>query len=69
MSLTLLGIFHTIFALAAIILGIAIFFRSKQILISDKYSQTYLVLTVLAAATSLGIFQHAALGLDTFSPY
>ena len=58
MPLSPLGILHTVVAIAAIFSVVVLLWQDKQILISRGLGKFYLVATVIAAATALGIYRH-----------
>ena len=58
MSLSLLGIFHTIFGLGAIFVAAYILCKDKQFGLSGGLNQFYLAATVFTAASALGIYKH-----------
>jgi uncharacterized membrane protein len=62
MGLTTLGFFHTLIALVALICGIYTLAKYKEISPRNRSGQVYLVMTLIAAVTSLGIFQHGGFG-------
>jgi len=57
-GLTALGAVHTAISLVAIVAGIWAFVRDKQILLSNRLGQLYLLTTALTAVTALMIFRH-----------
>ena len=61
-GLTPLGIAHTAISLVAIVSGIWALARHGQISPREPLGRTYLVCTLLAAATALGIFRHGSFG-------
>jgi len=61
-EISLLGWFHTLIAIAALISGIYSLAKFKVIRLQDKTGKIYLVCTFLAAATALAIFQHGGFG-------
>ncbi|HEX5057326.1 MAG TPA: hypothetical protein VFX02_12625 [Gammaproteobacteria bacterium] len=62
-GLTTLGIFHTLFGGVALICGFWALLRYREILLSNRPGQLYLLATLITALTSLGIFQHGGFGL------
>ncbi len=58
MTLSLTGIFHTIFGIVALISGFMILWRNKQISYAPRVGKIYLITTVITAASSLAIFKH-----------
>ncbi len=58
MALSPLGIFHTLIATAAIIAAIQLLWQDKQIRYERTLGKFYLLTTVLAAASALGIYRH-----------
>lgn len=63
-GLTTLGVFHTAISLVAVVCGFWALARDKEILLSNRLGQTYLVTTFISAVTGLGIFQHGGLTLQ-----
>ena len=61
-EITLLGWFHTIIAIVALIAGIYSLAKFKVIRLEDKTGMIYLVCTFIAATTALMIFQHGGFG-------
>jgi uncharacterized membrane protein len=61
-GLTNLGIAHTAISLVAIVSGAWSLSRDKQITKRTPLGQTYLLTTLLTAASGLGIFQHGGFG-------
>jgi uncharacterized membrane protein len=62
LGLTNLGVFHTAIALVAVVCGFIALARDKEISPRNRLGQVYLVLTLVAAVTALGIFQHGGFG-------
>jgi len=62
LGLTTLGIFHTAISLVAVICGFWALARDREISLNNRLGQTYLVTTLITAATGLGIFQHGGFG-------
>jgi uncharacterized membrane protein len=62
LGLTTLGIIHTAISLIAVVTGLIALIRDKVISIKNGLGQTYLLTTLLTAATGLGIFQHGGFG-------
>jgi uncharacterized membrane protein len=58
MSLSLLGIFHTVFGLGAIFVAVYLLCKNKQFGLTGWLNKFYLAATVLTAASALGIFKH-----------
>jgi uncharacterized membrane protein len=58
MPLSLLGIFHTVVGIGAVLAAIYLFWQDKQIRIDRTLGKLYLAATVLTAASALGIFKH-----------
>lgn len=58
MSLTPLGILHTLVGMGAVFIGFFLLWKYKQIRFEDKLAKVYLVLTLITAASALGIFNH-----------
>jgi uncharacterized membrane protein len=63
LGLTTLGLFHTVVSLIALVCGIWVLFRDKEISPRNGLGQIYLVGTFISAATGLFIFQRGG-----FSP-
>jgi|SRR3954469_4174940 hypothetical protein len=61
-GLTALGVFHTLVSLAALYTGIWALIRYKELSLSNRLSQVYLLCTFITAASGLGIFQHGGFG-------
>ena len=62
LGLSTLGFFHTVIGLVAVVLGFWALARDKEISLHNRLGQSYLVLTLITAATGLGIFQRGAFG-------
>ena len=58
MSLSPLGIFHTLIAMAAIAAVIRLLWQDRQIRIERPLAKFYLGATLLAGASALGIYNH-----------
>jgi uncharacterized membrane protein len=61
-GLTTLGIFHTLIGAAALICGFWALLRHREILLTNRPGQLYLLATLITALTSLGIFRHGGFG-------
>jgi len=61
-GLTPLGIVHTAFSLVAIVCGFWSLARFHEISPRQRLGQIYLVATLVAAGTALGIFRHGGFG-------
>lgn len=61
-GLTPLGVFHTAFALVALVCGFLALIRYKEISPQNRIGQAYVLMTAVTAATSLGIYQHGGFG-------
>jgi uncharacterized membrane protein len=61
-ALTTLGIIHTAVSVVAVVSGIVVLIRDKQITSTTGLGKLYLITTFLTAATGLGIFQHGGFG-------
>ncbi|MCF6264654.1 MAG: hypothetical protein L3J24_13855 [Xanthomonadales bacterium] len=57
-ALSLTGIFHTIFGIAALISGFLLLWKNKQISYGPFAGKIYLITTIITAASSLAIFKH-----------
>ena len=62
LGLTTLGVFHTAISLVALVCGIWVLARDKEISAKNGLGQIYLVGTFLSAATGLFIFQRGGFG-------
>jgi uncharacterized membrane protein len=62
LGLTTLGVVHTLIALVALFCGFYALAMHKEISLKTRTGLVYVVLTFIAAATSLGIFQHGGFG-------
>jgi len=62
LGLTSLGLVHTAIALVALVTGFWALARDKEITPKTQLGRVYLATTLLAALTSLGIFQHGGFG-------
>jgi len=60
MSLSPIGILHTIIGIFALISGFMILWQSKRISYSPLLGKIYLVTTIITAASSLTIFKHGS---------
>jgi uncharacterized membrane protein len=61
-GLTTLGIVHTAVSLIALLCGVIALARDKVISPNNRVGQTYLITTLITAATGLGIYQHGGFG-------
>ena len=61
-GLTTLGVFHTAISLVALVCGIWVLARDKEISAKNGLGQIYLVGTFISAATGLFIFQRGGFG-------
>ena len=61
-GLTTLGVFHTAFALVALVFGFLALVRYKEISPRNRSGSVYILTTAVTAATSLGIYQHGGFG-------
>lgn len=61
-GLTTLGLVHTLISLIAIVAGVWALARHREISPREPLGRAYLVCTLLAAATALGIFRHGSFG-------
>ncbi len=62
LGLTTLGMVHTAISLVAVVSGFWVLARDKEISARSSLGRTYLLTTLLTAATGLGIFQHGGFG-------
>jgi uncharacterized membrane protein len=62
LGLTTLGVFHTAISLVALVCGIWVLARDKEISAKNGLGQIYLVGTFISAATGLFIFQRGGFG-------
>jgi uncharacterized membrane protein len=62
LGLSALGAFHTLVSLVALVCGFVALGRDKEISPRNRLGQTYLVATLITAATALGIFRHGGFG-------
>ena len=60
MSLSLIGIFHTIIGIIALISGFMLLWKSKRISYIPQIGKVYLISTFVTAASSLTIFKHGS---------
>lgn len=61
-GLSTLGIFHTLVSLVAIACGVLSLARDKEISTETAAGKGYLLATLLAAGSALGIFRHGGFG-------
>src|SRR5262245_869509 len=61
-GLSALGLFHTLVSLVALVCGFVALARDREISPKNRLGQTYLVATLITAATALGIFRHGGFG-------
>ena len=57
-----LGWFHTVVGIIALISGAYTLVKFKEILLTTRSGQVYLLATLITAGTALAIFQHGAFG-------
>ena len=62
-AMTLLGWFHTIMGIAAILLAVAALYRHGLIRAADREGASYLVITVIVAGSALGIYNQGGFGV------
>ena len=62
-AMTLLGWFHTIMGIAAILLAVAALYRHGLIRAADRVGAGYLVITVIVAGSALGIYNQGGFGV------
>ena len=61
--MTLLGWFHTIFGIAAVLLAASALYRQGTISASDRIGKLYLIVTVIVAGSALGIYNQGGFGI------
>ena len=61
-EMTLLGWFHTVIGLTALISGAYTLVKRKEISPQFRAGQLYLLATLITAGSALGIFQHGSFG-------
>ncbi len=62
-EITLFGWFHTIVGILALLSGFYTLVRYKVIRLSQSTGRAYLLLTLIAAASALGIYKHGGFGV------
>ena len=62
-EITLFGWFHTIVAVLALLAGFYSLIRYKLIAYGQSTGRIYLILTIITAASALGIFKHGGFGV------
>ena len=62
MGLTMLGVFHTAFAVVALLCAFFALLRDREISPRNRVGQVYIVTTAVTAMTALGIYQHGGFG-------
>ncbi len=62
-AMTLLGWFHTIMGIAAILLAVAALYRHGLIRAADREGAGYLVITLIVAGSALGIYNQGSFGV------
>ena len=62
LGLSTLGLIHTAISLVALVTGFILIVRDREISPSARFGPTYLLATLLTAATALGIFRHGGFG-------
>jgi uncharacterized membrane protein len=62
-GLSPLGIAHTVVSMVAIVCGIRVLARDKEISPKNALGLTYVITTALAAGSALGIFQHGGFNI------
>jgi hypothetical protein len=62
-EITAFGWFHTIIAILAVPAGIYSLIKNKVISSAQMEGRVYLILTLIAAATALGIYRHGGFGI------
>ena len=61
-GLTSLGVIHTAISLVALIAGLVLLVRDKEISPASQLGKLYLVTTLITCLTGFGIFQHGGFG-------
>lgn len=61
-EMSLLGWFHTVLGIVALISGAITLARYKEISLQTKSGQIYLAATLITAVSAFGIFQHGSFG-------
>jgi len=61
-GLSTLGFIHTAISLVALVTGFILIVRDRSISPNARFGPTYLVTTLITAATALGIFRHGSFG-------
>ena len=61
-EISLLGWFHTIVGIAALVSGGITLWKHKEITLDNRSGKIYLAATFITAATALAIFQHGTFG-------
>ena len=62
-AMTLLGWFHTIMGIAAILMAVAALYRHGLIRAADREGAGYLLITVIVAGSALGIYNQGGFGV------
>jgi len=62
-EITAFGWFHTIIAILAVPAGIYTLIKNKVISSAQMEGKVYLILTLIAAVTALGIYKHGGFGI------
>ena len=65
-EITLFGWFHTLVAIAALLAGFYAIARYKVIGWDQLSGKIYLICTIIAAASALGIYKHGGFGIAHF---
>jgi len=61
-GLSTLGFIHTAISLIALVTGFILIVRDRSISPNARFGPSYLVATLISAATALGIFRHGGFG-------
>ena len=61
-GLTTLGVFHTAIGIAALAVGVVAYVVEREIRVQSSLGRLYIALTLVTAASALGIFQHGGFG-------
>ena len=62
-EMTMLGWFHTILGIGAVLTGFCAIVKFKIISLENKIGQIYVVLTAIVAGSALGIYNQGGFGI------